>query len=63
LHPLIEEHIKRNALTSGDNSEARYIKSLNTRISGALMDGRLEGALQLLKDFKTSGQVMKLGTV
>ena len=45
LHPLIEEHIKRNSLTTGDNSEARYIKSLNARIGGALMDGRLEDSL------------------
>lgn len=64
LHPLIEEHTRREGNTpNAINNEAQYLKSLNSRISGALMDGRLDDSQQLLTDFKKSGQQMKLGTV
>jgi len=62
---LIEEHARREgkAATMASNTDSAYIKSLNSRISGALMDGRLEDSHQLLVDFKRTGQHMKLGTV
>jgi len=64
LHPLIEEHTRRDGNTpSLANNEAQYLKSLTSRISGALMDGRFDDSQQLLIDFKKSGQKMKLGTV
>ena len=48
---------------AGAGNEAANQRSLNSRISGALMDGRLDDSLQLLADFKKSEQKMKLGTV
>jgi hypothetical protein len=38
-------------------------KNLNGRVSAALTDGRFEDALQLLKELKKGGQVLRLGTV
>lgn len=62
---MIEEHARREGktVTIAHNTDSVYLKSLNSRISGALMDGRLQDAHQLLVDFKRAGQHMKLGTV
>jgi len=64
LHPLVEEQTRRDGqITQTNSNEQSYIKSLSSRISGALMDGRLDDSLQLLADFKRYDQHMKLGTV
>jgi hypothetical protein len=64
LHPLIEEHTRKlgNAGTNTQN-ELVYAKSLNSRISTSLMDGRLDDSHQFLLDFKRTGQNIKLGTI
>jgi hypothetical protein len=47
--------MRRTGGGSASTSDQQYQKGLNARIGGALIDGRLDDALQLLKDFKESG--------
>ena len=59
LYPLIEERIRRE----GNATAGEATKNLNGRVSAALIDGRFDDSILMLREFKQSGQPMKLGTV